>query len=969
MGIHRTFKYSKAGLLSLCVAAAVAQAQTENAEGEQAGASMEEVLVTGYRGSLLNSTLAKKESVGFSDEVFADDIGKMPSQNLAESLSRIPGVRISREVTGEGQQISVRGLGSSFTKVVMNGNSIAVASDGSLGAGARGRHVDLDMFPPELFSSLAVNKTSTAQQVEGGVSGYVNMRTMRASDMGEGSNFRFGLEGAYNEMSAETSPKLSLMYGNSNDKFGILAGVVHKQHKSRTDGFETVGNYQSGCVAEWYGTNDADGNPERGCVDGSEGWNVFHYANYATADYAAANAGVNVGDPIDINAISGLTDEQLDNFGMPYIARPMYTFGDRDSTSAILALEFSPNDDIDIALDVLHAQADRSFLRNELMHIYRRNYLQYGLEWIPEDIQLSDDNVLESGSFYNSRAWVGSRLYDEELTYTSIMPSLSWQISDLWSVDVAAARTESSFERDEPYLLYYSPVGKLYFAYDQDFPTVQYQGTDVARAGDGWTFGAGPGIQGNEVQAGSFRFQRNARDTETSALHVDFAFGENPDINGIKLGLAWDENISDMTGFSGGDAWNDRVVNSDLDENFANYVVDSPITDLGGSVSGYKGIKGIASVDWSAVKDAVDYRNFVPDTSSGGDQFGQTIGDIDETIIAGYVEVNTEAEIGNRPMRTNLGVRLVSTEQKVATVDAETKSDYTRVLPSFSAVYDVLEDIKVRASASRSLTRANPSSMFPDVSWGSSSIDSVNAGNPFLQPFESTNFDIGGEWYFGELGYVGLTYYEKDITGFTREEDVQVQFLELADYGVDISDDVLSDTQRDALDQCGGRASADCVSTVTTDVNIDGVVKLSGWEVIWVMPLDMWLPGLGFNTSMNKIDQDASDPDAEITGISDTINFTAYYENEHFQTRITYTGSEETEAGGGWSPLLGAPRKQIDLSASYNLPLLQAYNLTLTFDAYNLTNEPLHSYFESDGNTFDIRYPGATYTFGIRGSF
>jgi TonB-dependent receptor len=121
---------------------------------------MEEVVVTGYRGSLQNSTAAKRNSVGFSDEVFADDIGKMPSQNLAESLSRIPGVKINREVTGEGLQISVRGLGPSFTKVVLNGNNISIASDGPLGSGQRNREVDLGVFPAELFSSLSVSKSS-----------------------------------------------------------------------------------------------------------------------------------------------------------------------------------------------------------------------------------------------------------------------------------------------------------------------------------------------------------------------------------------------------------------------------------------------------------------------------------------------------------------------------------------------------------------------------------------------------------------------------------------------------------------------------------------------------------------------------------------------------------------------------------------------------------------------------------------
>src|SRR5690606_5480369 len=937
-------------LLSLAIAATATgvQAQTDDSQ-------LDEIVVTGYKGSLLNSTNAKRQSVGFTDEVFADDIGKMPSQNLAESLARIPGVKINREVTGEGQQISVRGLGPAFTKVVMNGNSIAVASDGSLGSGQRGRHIDLDMFPSELFKSLSVSKTTTAGQSEGGVSGYVDMRTLRASDMGEGSNFRLGLESAYNEMSKSHNPKISGLWGHSTDKWGVLLGVVHRQSESRVDGYETVGNYQDGCLADPIAA---------ACNPGSTGANTFHFTDIASADYAAAHPGVSVGDQIDINAVSGLTDEQLDSFGIPYIGRPMYTFGDRDSTSAILALEFKPNEDMLFALDYLRAEADRSFLRNELSHFWRRNYAQFGTAWIPSDIQLNSENALVSGTFYNARAWVGSRIYDENLTYQSIMPSFSWQIHDELQLKASYAQTDSEFERDEPYLLYYAPAGTLTVDYTKDFPTVQFSNLDVARASDAWTYDA----VGSQTLGGAFRFQRNYRETETSSFKVDVGVGENPDINGFKFGIALEEITANMLGFDS-TGFSDLVNNSDLAENFGNYLADSPVTDLGGSVSGYNGVNGIASINWDAVKQAIGYDNFNPGISTGGDQFGQTVGNISEEMLALYAEANSEAEVAGRTLRTNLGVRLVSTEQVVSTLTASTTADYDKILPSLNAVYDVTDSIKIRASASRSFTRPNPSSMFPEVAWNGSGIDNIRAGNPFLRPFESTNFDIGGEWYFNDLCYVGFTYYEKDITGFTRREDVQVQFEQLANYGVDISDTAIGADRVIALQNCGGRSSSGCMTNVSTDVNINGNVTLSGYEVIWVMPLDFLVEGLGFNTSFNSIDQDASDPESTIFGINDTFNFTAYYENERFQTRVTYYKTDKVESNDAWSPTYSPARTQIDLAASYNLPILEDYNITLTFDAYNLTNEPLQTKFESDGQAANIRYPGATYTFGIRSQF
>lgn len=938
--------------------------QDEPQQGQEQSSDdpLEEVVVRGYRESLMNSTLAKRNSIGFTDEIFSDDLGKLPSQNLAESLSRIPGVKVSRDVTGEGQQIAVRGLDPTFTKIVLNGNSITVASTGPLGAGQRGRQTDLDLFQPELFRSLSVNKTSSADQVEGGVSGYVNMHTLRASDLGEGSNFRFGVEGAYNEMSGKTSPKTSLIYSYNGGNFGIVAGIVDKKNKTRVDGYETIANYQAGCVTEWQGAT-------AGCVAGSTDPNTFRYTDVATPDYAAAHPGVNTGDPIDINAVSGLSDTQLDNFKMPYIARPMYTYGDRDSTSELVALNYDVNDDLKFDLDILHAKADNNFLRNEANSIFRRNYLPYDLAWLPENITLGQDDVIKSGTFYNSRIWVGSRQYSEHLTYTSIMPSVSWQINDTLKMDVSANDTKSDYHHDEPYLLFYSPAGPMYFAYDNDFPTVTHT-PNIANAGPGWTFSAGPGPMG-DVQAGSFRFQRDSRKTEAKTFHIDFGLGDDPGSNGLQFGIAHDENSSNMENFSGGDAWQARIDNSDLESNFASYVVNSPITDLGNGVSGYHGMNGIASIDWAAVKNAVGYSTFVPERAFGGDYFGQVVGDIDENINAAYIEANMESEVAGHNMRSNMGVRYVQTKQKVSSTPTDqVNTDYTRVLPSFNAVFDLTDDIKIRGSASKSFTRANPGDMFPNASWSSSGIETVRAGNPQLQPFESVNFDIGGEWYFSDLGYVGLTFYQKDITGFTRSDQLEVPFNELQpNYGLDTTDDGLSQTQEDALANCGGRDSPDCDVLVSTHVNITGTTRLYGSELIWVQPLDMFLDGLGFNASLNKINQDASDPDAEITGVGDSFNFTAYYEQSGFQGRITYTKTDKTETNLSSDPTQSAPREQIDLSASYDLPQMGDVNLTLTFDAYNVTNEPLRDIFESDGNTYNIRYPGATYTIGVRGSY
>ena len=153
------------------------------AETQQSTAADDnEIVVTGYRASLQSATNAKRQSVGFTDSIFAEDIGKFPDTNIAESLNRVPGVIIGREITGEGLQVAIRGLGTSFTRVLLNNAPVAIASTGRTDAQSTNREVDLDLLPTELFTRLTVSKSPTAEMLEGGAAGTVNMRSARPFD-------------------------------------------------------------------------------------------------------------------------------------------------------------------------------------------------------------------------------------------------------------------------------------------------------------------------------------------------------------------------------------------------------------------------------------------------------------------------------------------------------------------------------------------------------------------------------------------------------------------------------------------------------------------------------------------------------------------------------------------------------------------------------------------------------------------
>jgi TonB-dependent receptor len=949
---------------------ALAQANTDQ-DDEMV---LEEVIVTGYRRSLMDSTAAKRDSVGFTDEIFADDIGKLPSQNLAESLNRIPGVKISRDVTGEGQQISVRGLGPSFTKIVLNGNNIAVASDGNLTGTNSNREVDLDIFPPELFSSLAVSKTPMADQVEGGTSGYVNLRTRRPFD-DVGQQVTFSAEGIYTDINNEVSPRVTGLYSNTfNDRFGFLvAGVVTKRDY-RVDGYETIG-FSDGCIVDWTNPEQTSSN-----CDSSGSWqglNHFRYTPYATADYVAAHPelGLSVGDRIDPLATSGLSRDALDRGIIPYLGRGMYTVGDRDGASALLSLQYQFSDDMDFAFDVLYAETDRDFDRVEAMNWGRRNFLSLDAAWIPENLTVDSNQTVTGGTLYNTHVWVGQRAYVEDFDFTSFMPSFRWDINDQWRTELSASYTESSFFRDEPYFLFLTPGTPVNFSGLGDVPTFDY-GLDIASPDIGWVW--------NDIQGDQIRMQRNYRDTETKGFHADFVWeSERAELFDVRFGLAWDEASRDLTFYGGSNNTalkEGHLFPSDAYANIGNYLIQSPVGDLGDVFDNSVGYNGIAMLDVARFYDSIDYYGFIPTESGTGDQFGQGVGNINEEILGLYVETNLAWELFGRPARANVGVRWVDTDQKLYSIGGggtETSANYDEFLPSANLTWDVTEPLKLRLSASQTMTRANPGEMYPNSVWTSSGIDTARAGNPNLEPFKADNFDIGGEYYFGEMGgYISLAYFWKDITGFTRNDVVDVLFQELDAYGLDTSD--ISESQQDALNACGGPSV--CTVRLSTRTNVEGAAELTGWEMIWVQPLDMLVEGMGFNASATTIDQSADDPASIITGISDwTYNWTGYYENERFQFRLTYFYQDGSINSGfqGYDGSNGFParrirsddRSQMDFSAAYLLPWFEDLNLSLTFDGYNVTNEPVRNLFEHPDLTYDIFYPGATYTFGIRGQF
>ena len=201
---------------------------------------IETVEVTGYRLSLRNAIDMKKNASVMMDAINAEDIADFPDANLAEALQRLPGVALDRD-NGEGRGITVRGLGSDFTRVRLNGLetlSTAAASDSGTSPN-RGRGFDFNVFASDLFSSLEVTKTAAASQDEGSLGATVDLVTGKPLDY-KGTKLALSMEDAYYENGGTHNPRVAALVADQwfDDTVGVSFSGAYSERTSEIDRYK-----------------------------------------------------------------------------------------------------------------------------------------------------------------------------------------------------------------------------------------------------------------------------------------------------------------------------------------------------------------------------------------------------------------------------------------------------------------------------------------------------------------------------------------------------------------------------------------------------------------------------------------------------------------------------------------------------------------------------------------------------------
>ncbi len=933
-----------------------------------------DIVVTGIRASLQSATNAKRNSVGFGDSIFAEDIGKLPATNLAETLNRIPGVRLNRDISGEGTQVSIRGLGPSFSKVLLNGTQFAVASDGGTnGTGGGNREVDLDFFPSELFTRLDVAKSATASTLEGGIAGTVNLRNARPFDK-PGTHVTVVAQGAYTDTNDRVGPRGALVASHTfGDTFGILVGVAGVRQKTRIDGYDTVG---------FTDANLALCQPATGaCNPGGNGF------SFATSVPANVGRGLVTGAPVDLAATSGLPLSQLATAILPRLGRPVLTEGTRERISAIGAMEWRPSDALHFALDGIYAKSKRNYLRSNMNWQVRNSgpgtSPQSTGGMVPFDVEVDQNNVVTSGTFANSSFFSENSFFNQDTEFWNVTPSASWRPSDMLKIDLSANWGKSNFFREQPTFAFQTaPNSGVEVTYDNTTNSPQpiiSANRDLGDPNLGW--------QWYRVNVSNVR-----RETETKGAHLDLMYGN--DALNVKFGAAYDEAARSVRAFDNTPAFQASVCGATCDGNsgsvptgqIAQYL-NRGVSNFGKLSSGQFGVTSFIIPDLNRLAQATNYAQFRDNAPEvRGSVTGGATGDVFEKVYGGYFEVNGVSELFGRELRANAGFRYVWTDQRVvgpsqignSIIDITADSNYEEVLPSANISYDLFPNLKLRFAVSKTLTRPDAGSILPGVTFSDPSAQIASAGNPTLQPYTSDNIDLGGEFYTGGAGYVGVSLFRKSINGFTATIQEQATFGSL-----NIPFSSLIQTQQNALTD---RARAAGLAVDATPVSVNRPVNLQtlvikGIEGTWNQPLDFVVKGLGFQANGTHITQD-SDP-VLIGGTQQTLfapgvprwgyNVQGYYENYGLSLSLNYVWQGDVIAANAPQNNLNVPlradaRGQLDLSAGYQLPFLDKA-MRLTLDVLNITNKPLRTTIGYDNAAYSVYYPGRQVLVGLRASF
>ena len=911
------------------------------------------------------------------------EMGKFPDTNLAESLQRISGVSIDRQ-RGEGSTVTVRGFGPEYNLVTFNGRQIATSTLGDGASAPSSRSFDFANLASEGIAGLEVYKTGKAPVASGGIGSVININTTRPLDdkgFKATASYKVVQDESWNGGSTQT-PEISGLISNTWDlaegEFGVSLSLISQERKS------SVNQATVGWRDAYYGN---EGN--WGSIVGNDN----HTVTNGPADTDVYR--------IPQNMAYSLIDFESERF------------------NGLLTMQYAPNDKITATLDILKATYEIEARSNDVSIWF--NHGTVASVWgdgNPKPIISYNETFDPAGP---SDFSMGAALTANENILDSVGLNLEVQATENLSLVFDYNRSESESKPNSEYgsnnvigTAAYQLAGQG-IDFSGDLPIMSVTGiTDQATLFSS----ASRQFTGNV-----YRFAYMKANLDQGQVHGTYDFTNNDAINDIidsvDFGISIiDNKIESKYGFRQNDTWGGIPGNTP--EN-----TPDDLFKLTSLPSAFGTSSIIPQFHRFNFEEAADFlrANY---NVCGADNvcfpgYTNTNRTLEEETTSFYIQLNKEFELFGRPANVVAGLRHEETEitsTSLSQVPVASNwatanefylgfapgenfltltSEYDYDLPSLDFDIDITDDAKLRMSWSETITRPT----YADLQAGYS-IDQLfridrgtgSGGNPELLPFESENFDISAEYYYGDLSYISVGYFTKDVDNWITSGNIDVAPFNVghpgqgprydeavAAVGTDANDvrnwiiaNYPGTTEVDAngLTVINGIAGQDpnVPFRFTAPTNGANSETIDGWEIAWQH--DFTDTGFGFlanytivdgSAEYNNLTNAAAGNQFALVGLSDSANLVAYYDKDGLQARVAYNWRDSFLNGTGNHPSYVEEYEQIDMSASYRVN----DNVTVFFDGINMTEEDLPRTHGRDPSYVYFAAPGfARYYFGIR---
>jgi TonB-dependent receptor len=787
------------GLAAPGVAAAQAQPQTAApdaappAQADDQAASSGDIVVTGVRASLERSIAIKRNSNGIVDAISAEDIGKFPNTNLAESLQRITGVSIDR-VNGEGSTVTVRGFGAQYNLVTLNGRQLATSNivsvggdQGGDGAGGFGRSFDFANLAAEGVKTLEVYKTGRAAVPSGGIGAAINVVTRRPLDARQGGfTGTIGAKAGYDTSAddciscgSHVTPEVSglLSWSDNDQKVGVsLFGSYQKR------------NFSVPSVA-------------------GDDWNIRTLSDFLNP----ANGFVNPS--TKLNNVPGNANVLV---SVPNDSRYHFSEDSRERLNGQAMLQFRPTDGLTITADGLYAQLRQSERRSTQSNWFNRPFDEVTFDDASNGIATTSYlhetiNGVKDEAFEQAYRAQKNRLWDVGL-------NIDWQATDRlkFVLDGHLGKAESLPD---------NPNGQTSTTVAFNLPVVTSHSLTTTPGGfpqQTLTFSdctpsttptGTPFIKGNcnnKLDAGDL----------SGAIQRQFASTQTQRIKELRLDGTWDLGGGSKFDFGGGyrttntlqTQYNTRQVLGDWGNSLPpeiNAVAPGQVFQFCTACQfthNNPNPDANTLVAWRT-EDATKlyntlYQHYIGITNDGvGHQNNidaNNYNRVKESIWSVYGQVTWNGSIGNMPAQLVAGARFESTKVTANSLQPvplaivwqadndfnvlnstdrqalSSKGSYNNLLPSMDFSIDLTNKLKGRFSYSKTIARAPYGSLFASASVQNAPPRPTALGgtptgfsnNTDLNPLDSDNFDVSLEWYPNKDTYFSVGFFDKRVHNF-----------------------------------------------------------------------------------------------------------------------------------------------------------------------------------------------------------